>query len=154
MDKFVSLSGGCPNPLLAIVEKGNLSELQDFMTSYADRLDELSKLIADAATRNLSEHLAILPPVPELIDSSGTSMVLILSICSFTRTECRVLSICTDRRWAPRVFKGTESSSGFIRLSQIPDSPEALMQRIGYFAASAPALLPPPLVNKSQATFY
>ncbi|CAN5194232.1 hypothetical protein BH10CYA1_BH10CYA1_55660 [soil metagenome] len=132
--------------LVRLIKAGGLPQLESYVRSFCDRVDEFLKVVLIAGEKLDDCDVEILPCVPQCAQyemSNQVKTIVILSISLTTPGSTKILSICTSEDWSTRVLEAPHNS-GLLSFNPTNADPVVLMRQIGS-RASAYFTMPPPL---------
>ncbi len=136
--------------LVLTVESGDLRALEKLVQTYCENVDHFVSVATIAAESFQHPNLFILPSVAQTVRMNAEArfdQVALLTISWNSPTYCKIISVCTNKRWETRVLGGP-LEKGLVSYRPALDDPVILMKQIGKLACiKTPQPTPP------QSTF-
>ncbi len=133
------------NELIKVIEDGDLEKLEAYIQSYEDEAVFFASVVSVAAKQFSHPTLEILPCVAQAVNrncGSKNEFFALLSISLISPSYCKVISVCTNRRWETRVVAGP-MRRGLVSFRPAIDDPSILMRQIGALARMGVTTPPP-----------
>lgn len=131
--------------LIEMIEDGDLKNLEAYIQSYEDDAVFFASVVSVAARQFDHPTLEILPCVAQAVNRNAGSkneFFALLSISLTSPSYCKVISVCTNRRWETRVVAGP-MRRGLVSFRPAIDDPSILMRQIGGLARMGVTTPPP-----------
>lgn len=139
--------------LICLIEQGDLKELQSFIHSFENEAEFFASVVSRAAKNFKHPTLEILPCVAQAANpgvASKHQTFALLTISLTSPSYCKLISICTNRRWETRVLAGP-MNRGLVSFRPALDDPSILMRQIGGLARVGDVTPPPAMANQTEA---
>ncbi|CAN5529115.1 hypothetical protein BH10CYA1_BH10CYA1_32670 [soil metagenome] len=134
--------------LVQLIQKGEIADLEDFVWSFQDCVDEFVALTSIGVHYLNTRSLEIQIPLPQKLARDGkVYRVAVLTVISSAKWDCRSFSICTDKRWTTTVLEGTRDGN-FYKMSPSSLDVGILLRQIASQSRINVYQPPPPLQMK------